>query len=147
MQPPFRLADDVRARGCRRPPEQAPLICVVDADAAVRDALAITLEAAGYRVRVFASPQQFLAQQEPGRAGCLLVDLELIETEGQEFLRRLGTDRLPLPTLVMTARLRRWPRARNLPAGVAGVLEKPFGDHELLLQIKDAMRACANPSQ
>ena len=45
-------------------------VFVVDDDEAVRDSLAVLLEAAGFAVAAFASGRDFLAAYDPSGAGC-----------------------------------------------------------------------------
>jgi FixJ family two-component response regulator len=121
--------------------DAAPIIYVVEDDAAVRDALTIVLESVGYAVVAFASARGFLDAYRPGRPGCLLVDLDLPEVDGPELVGILVARRITLPAVLMSARMHKLRLRNQLPLGVAGVLEKPFGDHELLERIQCALGA------
>jgi FixJ family two-component response regulator len=117
----------------------APIIYIVEDDAAVRDALTILLESVGYAVAAFASARGFLDAYRPGRPGCLLVDLDLPEMGGPELVGILVARRITLPAVLMSARMHTLRLRNHLPLGVVGLLEKPFGDHELLQRIQGAL--------
>ncbi len=117
----------------------APIIYVVENDEAVRDALTILLESVGYAVAAFATARGFLDAYRPGRPGCLLVDLDLPEVAGPELVGILVARRVTLPAVLMSARMHKLRLRNHLPLGVVGVLEKPFGDHELLQRIQCAL--------
>jgi len=128
---------------CEPPPlalEAAPpTIFLVDADEAVRDAVASALRAAGYRTRAFGAAQPLLAAYTPGQPACLVVDLDLPDNDGIALLRTLAAAGHGLPAVVTSRRLRR----RNV-AGVLSpmsilLLEKPFGVDDLLPLIRQAL--------
>ena len=120
-------------------PDRNPIIYVVEDDEAVRDALTILLESVGYVVAAFASARAFLDAYRPGRPGCLLVDLDLPEMDGPELVGILVARHVALPAVLMSARMRKLRLRNHLPLGVVGVLEKPFGDRELLQRIQFAL--------
>ena len=117
-----------------------PIIFVVDDDDAVRDALANLLEAAGYQVAGFGSPLQFLDALRPDHNGCLVVDLDMPGMAGVELVRVLIERRVDLPAILMTGGRRNGHLKDRRQAGIVGVLEKPFGDRELLEQVESALR-------
>ncbi len=110
--------------------KKPPTIFVVDPDAAVRDAISITLRANGFRVRLFGSGGEFLDRRPLVPRGCLLVEFDLLDMAGTELISRLAAARIVLPTVIMSARLR-------LPPGIAASLQKPFGQDELLRCLRD----------
>lgn len=123
----------------RIPPPEAGTIFVVDADEAVRDALAASIEGAGYLAALFESALSFLEAYRPGGRACLLVELDLPGCDGGALVSLLRARHIDLPAIVMSRRLKNQQLTARLPAGVAGVLEKPFGDAELLGQIRHAL--------
>lgn len=127
------------AAGAGAAPERAVTIFIVDGDEAVRDALATSLEGAGYLVALFGSAQAFLDAYRPDGHACLLVELDLPDLDGGALVSLLRARHIGLPAIVMSRRLKNHKLAARLPAGVAGVLEKPFGDAELLGQVRQAL--------
>jgi FixJ family two-component response regulator len=120
-----------------RDPER-PTIFLVDGDEAVRDAVASALRAAGFRARAFGSAQPFLAAYRPGHPACLVVDLDLPDMDGIEFLRALAAAGHDLPTIVTSRRLRRRTLA-SVRSPLPRLLEKPFGINDLLPLIQGAL--------
>ena len=55
----------------------APVVLVIDDDAAVRDALRDLFESVGLRVRVFESAREFLRAERPNVPCCLVLDVRL----------------------------------------------------------------------
>lgn len=120
-------------------PAEGATIFLVDDDDAVRDALAMSLRAAGHPVAAFASARQFLDAYRSGSAGCLVLDMDLPEGGAAGLLRALALARYILPAIVTSRRLRGRLRSDTLPSGCILFLEKPFGIDELLRLIWTAM--------
>jgi len=108
-------------------------ILVVDDDPDIRDALQLTLEAEGYRVRTAADGAEALDRLEQDPAALVLLDLMMPVMGGAEFMERVRSDpRLgTLPVLVVTA----WPKDAAALPGVRGVLKKPVDIDELFAQV------------
>jgi two-component system response regulator FixJ len=115
------------------------VVYIVEVDDAVRDALAILLQSAGYDVSAFGSANAFLDGYEPVERGCLLVDLDLPEMEGPQLVGILVARGIRLPAVLMSARMRNLKLKLDPPPGVVTILEKPFGDDQLLDRIEFAM--------
>ena len=119
--------------------DAAPTVFIVDDDDAVRDSLAVLLEAAGLPVAAFASGVEFLAAYERGRPGCLLLDLDLPGMSGPEVLRALVAAGAKLPVILITGRRDGVLRAQATAEDVVGLLEKPFQDQVLMRTIGAAL--------
>lgn len=108
-----------------------PLVFVVDDDASVREAMTSLIESAGYSVASYASANSYLTAVKPDSPSCLVLDLQLPDSNGLEVQRRLlETDGPPvifisghgdIPTSVKAMR-----------AGAIEFLQKPFDAEELL---------------
>src|SRR5690348_1095902 len=80
----------------------ARTICIIDDDAAVRDALRVLLESHGWTVEDFASTDEFLARRRRIAGGALLIlDQHLPGASGLEFLSTHGAQ-LGLPVILIT---------------------------------------------
>jgi FixJ family two-component response regulator len=118
---------------------EGPSIFLVDEDDAVRDALAMSLRAAGHTVAAFGSGQQFLDGYQPGNVGCLVADMDLSDLGALELLRTLAALHPALPAIITSRHLKRRAPAGGLPSGRILFLDKPFGIDELLRLIQSAL--------
>ena len=107
-------------------------VLIVDRDAAVRDALSLTLEANGFRVEPYGSAGEFLNKASVKGDSCLLIEYDLSDMTGIDLLARLSMRRIDLPAVIMSARLRPLVFESPKPAGIIAVLQKPFGQDALL---------------
>jgi FixJ family two-component response regulator len=114
-------------------------VFIIDQDAAVRDALSISLRMNGFCVLSFECAGHFLRSRPPDRQGCLLVEFDLLDMTGADLIARLLAERINLPAVIMSARLRSPFLEALLPSGVATILQKPFGRDELLMSLRLAI--------
>jgi FixJ family two-component response regulator len=68
------------------------IIAVIDDDPAIRDALSSLIRSSGYRVRLFASAEQFLRENAALPADCIITDIQMPGMNGLELQRRLRVD-------------------------------------------------------
>ena len=119
---------------------EAPLVCVVEDDAAMLDALQLLLRGAGFCVRGFASAEAFLARMVCSRPYCLLTDVRLPGMDGIALHRHLRS-LVSEPIVVMITGHGDVPMAvATLKDGVADFVEKPFDPAVLLGILWDASR-------
>lgn len=109
----------------------APVVYLIDDDASVRDALGGMLGYSGYRTRVFADAESFLAAFQDDWVGCVVADLRLPGMSGIDLQRRLAEQGRRIPVVIITAH-GDVPAARQaLRAEAVDFIEKPFEDAEL----------------
>ncbi|MBV8586948.1 MAG: response regulator transcription factor, partial [Verrucomicrobia bacterium] len=119
----------------RQPTKQEPakpVVFVVDDDQSVRDAVSSLLRAAGFRVSLFASAEEFLRVPEPTAPGCLILDVQLPELSGLALQRKLAILKNEIPIIFITGHGDIPMSVQALKAGAVEFLEKPFVDEELL---------------
>jgi FixJ family two-component response regulator len=109
-----------------------PIVFVVDDDASVRRGLGRLLASAGYRVRVFASGRELLADRHPGAPCCLVLDVRMPELNGLVLHEALVAAGYGCPVVFITG-------DGEIPVGTRGagsaavtVLAKPVDDGDLL---------------
>lgn len=107
-------------------------ICIIDDDEAVRDSLAILLEACGYAVVGFASALTFLNGTDIAAYLCLLVDLHMPGMSGLELLELLRGRGVETPAALITAAADAMIRSKAAHLPDLVILEKPV-DGDLLL--------------
>ena len=79
------------------------IVCIVDDDASVRKSLANLLRSAGYRCRIFASGEEFLALDNFDDVACLLLDLKMKGLSGIEVMQALALLDRKFPVICMSA--------------------------------------------
>jgi DNA-binding NtrC family response regulator len=105
------------------------VVCVVDDDASVREAIADLARSAGHAVEAFATAQEYLAVPRTEPPGCLVLDVDRPGLTGLELQDRLGRD---TPIIFVSGHSDVPMSVRALKAGALDFLTKPF-DPELLL--------------
>ncbi len=114
-------------------------IFLVDDDAAVRDALCLYLEGAGFAVSVFDSADAFLDEIDSLSRGLLLLDQRMPGMSGLELqsqLRSLGRE---MPIIFITGHGDIPMSVRAMKQGAADFLEKPFRNTDLLASIEQVL--------
>src|ERR1035437_7686193 len=114
-------------------------ILVVEDDAAVRAFVVATLERAGYRVLVAASPAQAAALSEglAETVDLLLTDLVMPGENGRDLAERLLVSRRSLRVVLMSGYDAAPPEDRH--AARFPSLPKPFGADELVAAVRQAL--------
>jgi two-component system CheB/CheR fusion protein len=131
------------------PPDDTPIIFVVDDDHHVREGIRDLLEAEGRTVEDFDTCESFLEAYRPGRQGCLLVDGYLPGMTGLELLQQLQGRGDKLPAIMITGNSDVPMAVRAMKAGASDFIEKPVGRDELLAGVERALeqsRDAAIPS-
>ncbi|OMQ46572.1 response regulator transcription factor [Ensifer sp. 1H6] len=119
-----------------------PIVHIVDDDRSFRTAVGRLLSASGYRVSLYESGDQFLAQFPLDEPGCVLLDLDLPGLSGLELQDRV-TERAPLlPVVFLTGRGNVKASVRAMKAGAEDFLEKPAPRGALLEAVQRALRRC-----
>ena len=116
-----------------------PIVFIVDDDEAVRDSLQTLLEAAGHRVRSFASGSEFLAAMPPSEEGCLIIDVRMPGIGGLDVQERLRVEGIALPVIVITGHGDVPLAVRAMKAGAVDFVEKPFAEEAILAAIERAL--------
>lgn len=107
-------------------------ICIVDDDDAVRDSLAVFLEACGYAVVGFASALALLDAGEIANYLCLFVDMHMPGMSGLELLEVLRHRGIETPAWLITAAGDAGLRAQAAKLANVGFMEKPVEGDTLL---------------
>jgi two-component system response regulator FlrC len=110
-------------------------ILVVEDDEALRDALLITLEAAGYRPTGADGGPAALAQIERGAFHMVVSDLRMVPMDGLQLLAEIRARKPGLPVLLMTAFGDVDKAVAAMRGGACDFMLKPFEPKALIDQI------------
>src|SRR4029450_5881645 len=78
------------------------VVHVIDDDSDVLQALAFLLTTSGFAVQIHDSAVSFLEGDSRAEAGCVVTDVRMPGMDGLELQRRLATERVHVPVIVMT---------------------------------------------
>ncbi|MDP1642005.1 MAG: response regulator [Phenylobacterium sp.] len=103
----------------------APMVVLLDDDAALRLALTFSLEIEGYRVESCATGEELVARDLPDRDACLVLDYRLSGMSGLDVLQTLRDRKVSLPAILITSNPTPGVRARAARLQ-AQLVEKPL---------------------
>ena len=117
---------------------QELLVSVVDDDESVRESLPDLLMEYGYAVKVFSSPEEFLAAGYVEKTKCLIVDVAMPKMSGPDLQKELKRRQYAIPIIFITAHGTETLRERLMAQGAVACLSKPFSDKALLEALNTA---------
>jgi FixJ family two-component response regulator len=121
------------------PPDQQPIVFVIDDDESVRAALSSLFRSVGLQVRVFASAPEFLQSRLPDAPSCLVLDVRLPGLSGLDFQSDLAKANMHIPIIFMTGHGDIPMTVRAMKAGAVEFLTKPFRDQDMLDAVQLAL--------
>jgi len=132
------------------PMQPRVLVAVVDDEESVCRALLRLLRAAGLDVETFSSSTTFLESMgerlPPRRPDCLVLDLHLPGLSGLDVLRRLKSDGIHLPVVMITGNEEAGIQEKVIAEGASAFLVKPMNDRTLLEAIETAVQRADLPA-
>ncbi len=117
----------------------APLIYVLDDDAAVRTSLERLMRSVGLEARSFPSAAEFLRQNREDRPSCLVVDVRMPGLSGLDLQETLTASGWTAPIIFISGHGTVSISVRAMKAGAVNFLQKPFEDQEILDSIHQAV--------
>jgi RNA polymerase sigma factor (sigma-70 family) len=117
----------------------APLIYVLDDDAAVRTSLERLVRSVGLEARSFPSAAEFLRQNREDRPSCLVMDVRMPGLSGLDLQETLTASGWTAPIIFISGHGTVPISVRAMKAGAVNFLQKPFEDQEILDSIHQAV--------
>jgi DNA-binding response OmpR family regulator len=118
----------------------APLVLLVDDDAAIRRTVAAGLELEGFRIVGASGGRAALEAAERMGPAAILLDLAMPDLDGTEVLRRLRERGDDTPVCVLSARDEVDDRVRALQDGADDYVVKPFALEEVAARLHALLR-------
>ena len=115
-------------------------IAILDDDASVRKALVRLFETSRYKVKTYASAEEFLVALDQNIPECMVVDLQMPGMTGLELLFHLRRCEINIPTIIITAFDKSATRETCISAGASAYLLKPIRKNVLMAAIDDVIR-------
>ncbi len=117
-------------------------ILVVEDEAAIREMVALALQAAEFQVLEAANGDEALIHVTERSPDLIVLDWMLPGQSGIDLARRLRRDEatLDIPIIILTARVEEVDKIQGLEAGADDYVTKPFSPRELIARIKALLR-------
>lgn len=125
----------------------APVIFVIDDDAAIGRELKTVLQGAGYAAEIYPDSESFLAGFVPVQEGCVLIDAYLPGMSGMELLQHIHDVRRFPPAIMITGHADVSIAVRAMKAGAFDFIEKPVTAAVLLESIGRALEQSQDASK
>jgi len=116
-----------------------PQIAIIDDDDSFRSALVESLLSFGYRVRGFASADEFVALDGEASCDCVIADIHMPGMSGLDLKRDLAARDCKVPMILITARPEPDLPGKAATDGVVSLLIKPFRAKALIDSLKMAL--------
>ncbi|WP_414815742.1 response regulator transcription factor [Rhizobium sp. IY2] len=116
-----------------------PTVIVIDDDESIREALRGLFQSVGLVAETHGSVAEFLAADDPDRAGCIVLDIRLPGQSGLEFQEALAKSRHPRSVVLISAHVDVAMAVRAMKAGAIDVLTKPVREQDLLEAVNRAL--------
>src|SRR5215472_5677144 len=114
------------------------LICVLDDDLSVLNAVVRSLSLAGWSVKEFSNPEEFLLHVEIHGASVAVIDVWMPHMNGLEVQSRLRDVSPSTRVIIVTGKSDANIRSTALTAGASAFLTKPLDGEELLSAVRTA---------
>jgi len=115
--------------------ERPATVFIVDDDESVRGALKLLLKTLGLTAQAYPSAQEFLADFDAHRSGCLVLDIRMPGMSGLELQEELNTRGAMLPIIFITGHGDVPMAVEAMQRGAMDFLQKPFRDQDLIDRI------------
>jgi len=116
------------------------LIAIIDSDDSLRARLRILLEAAGLKIELFKSAEEYLTRSKSRSPNCIVLDARLPGISGLDLQSRQAKTSRKTPLVFLTAQNEVRTCVRAMKAGAIDFLTKPFQDGELLDAVRSGIK-------
>jgi DNA-binding response OmpR family regulator len=117
----------------------APLVTILDDEAAIRQMLSVALEDAGFRTMAFARATEFEAALRHTAPEVCLVDLGLPDRDGLALVHRLALES-GAAIIIISGRAQVQDRVTGLELGADDYIIKPFEPAEVVARVRARLR-------
>jgi FixJ family two-component response regulator len=118
---------------------QKDLVCIVDDDEGMRNAISRLLKFIGTEVRTYASPGEFLEDPRRHDCRCLILDMRMPQMSGLKLQAQLLQTGWTAPIIFLTGHADVPTVVEAMRSGAVDFLEKPFSDQKLLDRVQEAL--------
>lgn len=112
-------------------------VFVIDDDPTLRRSIEFLVDSVGIEVNAFGSGQEFIDNADPGRPGCIVLDVRMPGMSGLDLLDVLSDRGFHNPVVIITGHADVPMAVRALKSGAVDFFEKPFNDQVLLDRVQE----------
>ena len=118
----------------------ATRLLVVDDEESIVTLLKYNLEQSGYTVDTAYDGVEALRKAQEVTYDLIVLDLMIPEIDGLEVCRKIRTEKIQVPILMLTAKDEEFDKVLGLELGADDYMTKPFSPRELVARVKAIMR-------
>lgn len=118
----------------------ATRLLVVDDEESIVTLLKYNLEQSGYTVDTAYDGVEALRKAQEVTYDLIVLDLMIPEIDGLEVCRKIRTEKIQVPILMLTAKDEEFDKVLGLELGADDYMTKPFNPRELVARVKAIMR-------
>jgi FixJ family two-component response regulator len=116
-----------------------PTIFIIDDDASMRRALSYLLQSAGYKVKTYASAEEFQRRERYDGVGCIILDVRMPGLSGMDLQEKLMRSDYLMPIIFLTGHGELSMGVQAMKKGAIDFLTKPCDDEQLLGAVHNAI--------
>ena len=120
-------------------PDVTPIVFVVEDDASVRKSLELLIQYQGWQSETFKSAGEFLVRTPPLVPSCLILDLDLPDSNALEVQRSIARERAEIPIIFISGCRDIAATVQAMKAGAVDFLVKPFKSDALTRAIRESV--------
>jgi two-component system alkaline phosphatase synthesis response regulator PhoP len=122
-------------------------ILIIEDEESILMALEDNLRLEGYEVVTASDGEQGLSLAREQKCSLVILDIMLPKMDGFEVCKRLRSEGIAYPILMLTAKSQEVDKVLGLELGADDYVTKPFSPRELLARVKALLRRAKIPSQ
>jgi FixJ family two-component response regulator len=115
-------------------------VFVVDDDPEFRESVSLLLESMKLNAEVFVSAEDFVANYDPNRGGCLVSDVRMPGMSGLELQKWMLDNQIKLPIILVTAHAEVPMAVEAMRSGAVDFIQKPYSPQQLLERVQQSLR-------
>ncbi|MDM0117494.1 response regulator [Variovorax sp. J22R133] len=117
-----------------------PTVFIVDDDEAYRDSVCELVSSVGLATETFNSALAFLEAFDPGRPGCLVLDVRMARMSGLALQERLAAMGARIPIVFISGHGDIAMAVKAVKDGAVDFVQKPYREQQLLDAVDEALR-------
>jgi two-component system response regulator FixJ len=124
--------------------ELKPVVHIIDDDPGMRKSLTMLAQSASLPMRGYQSAEEFIAEADVARPGCIVLDLRMPGMSGIELLQQLRAEMVDIPVILISGHADVPTAVRGMKLGAVDLLQKPVEPEVLIEAIRRSLDLSAS---